>query len=577
MLSLYDEFSGLGGTTRGWTYVPGVQATAAANHDIHAILSHELNFPNARHYHADVTKLDMTRMPRADIFTASPVCPPWTDANGVRRDFDVINSRQTLFGDDDPDEDDPTLAARRERYRRARLLMNEVPRYLRAVAERDGRPVLVGMVENVVQCRLWAEWDRWVGEIRALGYRTRLIAYNSMHAVSPRAPRSPQSRDRLYLAYWHTSLGRDPDWDKWLRPQAWCDACGKTVAAMQVWKKPHLDMGRYGPQYTYRCPRSTCRHQQVHPGVVPALAAIDPTIPGVRIGDRADHGMPPLAAATLDRIAAGVRRYWLPLLTPTGGTWRSAARPVTEPMATRTCTESDGLAVPPLLVPVEGRPGKVAAPATNPIRTQTTRNETGYATLPLPFVTPLRGGGDKGRARPITEPLSTVTASGNHHGLALPPPLVMRNFTARGDAGQMSTPATEPIRTVTANGKQALLRWTQLLVPYYGKAEQAYPATEPLGTLTTRDRYGVAAPGGLTVELDLDDVLFRMLEPHEIAAAMAFEATYQTSAKSKRIKVRLYGNAVTPPVAELIGCALVEAVTGEPIERYPTRRGAVTS
>lgn len=112
-------------------------------------------------------------------------------------------------------------------------------------------------------------------------------------------------------------------------------------------------------------------------------------------------------------------------------------------------------------------------------------------------------------------------------------------------------------------------------MPYYGAAEAAQPATNPLGALTTRDRYGLAqlAPDDLDdlddIELDdidLDDVLFRMLETHEIARAMAFEDTYQVAAKSKRIKVRLYGNAVTPPVAELIGCALVEAITGEPIE-----------
>jgi DNA (cytosine-5)-methyltransferase 1 len=90
--------------------------------------------------------------------------------------------------------------------------------------------------------------------------------------------------------------------------------------------------------------------------------------------------------------------------------------------------------------------------------------------------------------------------------------------------------------------------------------------------LTTRDRYGLAqlAPDDLADpdldDIDLDNVLFQILEPHEIARAMAFEDNYQVAAKSKRIKVRLYGNAVTPPVAELIGCALVEAITGEPIE-----------
>jgi len=107
----------------------------------------------------------------------------------------------------------------------------------------------------------------------------------------------------------------------------------------------------------------------------------------------------PLAPATLERIKAGIRRWWLPLLTPAGGTWRDQALPLHWPMPTRTTRESDAVAVPPLLVPIEGRPGKVAIPATAPARTQTGRAETAIATPMLPFLTPLRGGGDKHRAR----------------------------------------------------------------------------------------------------------------------------------------------------------------------------------
>jgi len=152
------------------------------------------------------------------------------------------------------------------------------------------------------------------------------------------------------------------------------------------------------------------------------------------------------------------------------------------------------------------------------------------------------------------------------------PPLVMRNFTARGDQGQMTTLATEPLRTLNATGKQSVLTWAQqLLVPYYGNADSSRPAGDPFGALTARDRYGLAQPGVDLSEPDVDvilaETLFRMLEPHEIAAAMAFEPTYRVTARSKRDKVRLYGNAVTPPVAELLVSALVECVTGEEVTR----------
>ena len=49
---------------------------------------------------------------------------------------------------------------------------------------------------------------------------------------------------------------------------------------------------------------------------------------------------------------------------------------------------------------------------------------------------------------------------------------------------------------------------------------------------------------------------------------MAFGRNYVVLG-NKRQRVRQYGNAVTPPVAEVIVSALVEAITGETIARWP--------
>lgn len=581
-LSLYDEFAGAGGSTQGAASVPGVEPVLAANHNALAIQSHARNFPDVDHYLGDVAAADITRFPRADLFWASPSCPPWSNARGQRRDFD--NSTQyPLFGDDGPDE----VTAR------SRALMEEIPRYLRHWAGR-GRPVLAGVVENVVECRLWDQYDRWRGEIKALGYDTRLIALNSMHAQPRRTHGAPQSRDRKYLAYWLRSLGRAPDWDKWLRPHAWCPTCEQRVQAMQVFKKPGRDMGRYRSQYVYRCPSASCRNAVVEPDALPAAVAIDWNLPGKRIGNRSE----PLADATMARIRAGLARYAVPVLAPAGGTWRDRATPATEPMLARTTRENDGvavppfltvhrtkdgesrtsslgqpigtlcasgnhygLAVPPLLVPVEGRAehDRVAS-VDEPLRTQTIRNETGLAWLP--FLTPLRGGGDKDNARPVSDPLATVSAGGNHHGLAVPAELaamLMRNNTSKGDGGEMCTPAAEPMRSLTTRGHQSLVTWADLLVPYYGTG-RARPVDEPLGVIPTVDRWALAR--GTAEDIDLNDVLFRMLEPHEIGRGMAFADDYVVLG-NKRDRVRQYGNAVTPPVAEVIVAALVEAITGE--------------
>lgn len=540
-LTVLDQFSGCGGTMQGAAAVKYIRGILAANHHAQAIASHAANFPHIDHYQGDVQQTGIEFFPWAAIFLASPACPPWTDARGKKRDFDKSN-QQVLFGEG-PD----------EQTSRNRLLMEEIPRYLRYWAAK-GRPVLGGMVENVIQCRKWDQWGRWLAEIKALGYKVRVIAFNSMHARAVNTDNAPQSRDRLFIGYVHESVGREPDWDKWLRPNAHCPSCDETVRAIQVFKNPRNDMGRYKQQYAYRCPRTSCRNRIIEPEVLPAYAAIDWTLKGKRIGDRDE----PLAEATIARIVAGIQKHWAPLLAPAGGTWRNEATSVFAPMPARTTRENDGLAVPPLMVPVEGRPGKVASPIGVPLRTQTARNETGLA-IPAPFIVPLRGGGDKERARLASDPLATVTASGNHHGLVTPPALVMRNNTPRGDAGYLSTPVSEPMGALTTAGHQSLVAYERhMLVPYYGNGS-AHPADEPMRTIPTRDRFALAEG---TADIDVNDVLFRMLEPHEIQRGMAFADDYIVLG-NKRDKVRQLGNAVTPPVAEVIVSALVEAITGE--------------
>ncbi len=587
-LTVMDWFCGAGGSSQGMHSIPGVRMERAANHWERAIESHAANFPTVDHYRGDIREAPVENWPVTDIFWASPECPQWSNARGKKRDFDA-SLQGDLFDGFGPSEE----------VERSRALMEEVPMYLRGVQERGGL-VKAGVVENVVDVRAWDQWDRWIGEIRKLGYRTRVIALNSMHADPRTVHKAPQSRDRLYVAYWHKSLGRTPDWNKWLRPRAWCPGCDTWVQAVQRFKDPARDMGRYRQQYVYRCPNAKCRNQVVEPETLPAAVAIDWTLPGQRIGDRTK----PLADKTLARIQAGLDKFARPMVVPAGGTWRNDAVPADEPIPTRTTRENDGLAippfitelrggssvrpvadplatvatsgghhglaVPPLLIPVEGRDGKEPASAHNPLRTQTARNETGLAWLP--FMVTMRGGGDQLRGRSIGEPVGTVSANGNHHGLVMPDAaFVMRNNGSRsGPGGEHCTPASEYLRTMTTAGHQSLVTWEHLLVPYYGNGT-AKTVREPVGTLSTRDRYALVQG-----DVNIEDVLFRMLEPHEIGRAMSFADEYIVLG-SKRERVRQYGNAVTPNCAEVIVSALVEAITGTDIERNVAPDLAVVS
>ncbi|MFD5875659.1 DNA cytosine methyltransferase [Streptomyces sp. NPDC060322] len=548
-LTVMDWFCGAGGSSQGAHAIPNVRVERAANHWERAIESHAANFPDVDHYRGDIREAPVDKWPTTDIFWASPECPQWSNARGKKRDF-ATSLQGDLFDDFAPSEE----------VERSRALMEEVPLYLRGVQERGGL-VKAGVVENVVDVRAWDQWDRWIGELHKLGYKTRVIALNSMHADPRAVEKAPQSRDRLYVGYWHESLGRTPDWNKWLRPRAWCTGCGEYVQAMQIFKKQGADMGRYRQQYVYRCPQTKCRNQVVEPEVLPAAVAIDWTLPGQRIGDR----VKPLADKTLARIQAGLDKFarpitleaagntferrpgvrtwpvdaplttqtttstkamaYEPFMVPAGGTWREAPTAISDVMPCRTTRENDGIAIPPLLIPVEGRDGKEPASANNPLRTQTARNETGLAWLP--FMVTMRGGGDQLRGRSIHDALGTVSANGNHHGLVTP----------------------------------QSVDWQSLLVPYYGNGS-AKPVAEPVGTLSTRDRYAL-----VTGEVDIADVLFRMLEPHEIGRAMSFGRDYIVLG-SKRERVRQYGNAVTCNAAEVILCALTEAITGEELDRH---------
>ncbi|MGW3499341.1 DNA cytosine methyltransferase [Streptomyces globisporus] len=461
-LKVADFMAGGGGSSQGIHNVPGVELTLVLNHWRLAIDSHHLNFPWAQHECCDISQADFRWFPRVDILWSSPECTHHSVASGRKR----------IQLDQMPDENGEVLPE--DAAERSRATAWDIVRYLDRMLTR-GKPVLGGITENVIDFQKWTLFESWRKALEVLGYDTEIIHLNSAHAHSRKAPWAPQSRDRFYLGYIHRSVGRKPDWQKWLRPHATCPDHGAVRARQEFKRKDREPWGRYRTQYVYRCPIGGC-DLVIEPLALPASKAIDWSVPAQRIGDRKK----PLAEKTMARIRDGLERY---------------ARH--------------------LVVPVEGREGKQAKPLDEPARTMTTRRETGVAFTP--FIAELRGGASKHRS--TMDPLSTVTASGNHHGLVA----------------------------------------EDLAVPYYGSSK-ARPLSQPLGTLTTVDRYGL-----LKAQIEVEDCLFRMLEPEEIGTAMSFREGYRLLG-TKRERVRMLGNAVTPNAAEVLVSALTEAITGEDLE-----------
>jgi len=141
----------------------------------------------------------------------------------------------------------------------------------------------------------------------------------------------------------------------------------------------------------------------------------------------------------------------------------------------------------------------------------------------------------------VHTPFRTITASDDRPLLVEPSQaFYVRNF-AGGEIidNSMVHDASTPFGTTTAHDH------TSLLIPYYGHGTPRL-SNEPIGTLTTKDRYALVTPS-----INLEDCQYRMLEPHEVGRAMAFPESYRVKG-TKKERVKLYGNAVTPPVMEFL-------------------------
>ncbi|MGC5562804.1 DNA cytosine methyltransferase [Streptomyces sp. FR-108] len=460
-LSLLDLFCGGGGSSYGASLVPGVTVRMAANHWATAIDVHQLNHPNADHDCADISQVDPRRYPACDLLWASPSCTKHSVAQGKARaessqDVDAERSRATMWD-----------VQRFTEYHRYRFIF----------------------VENVVEVRRWSGFRGWKISMEDTGYCLHEVFLNAAFA-GQLGPAAAQWRDRWFCLA-HPKGTPCPDTQRWTCPTAWCDSCEASRDTYQAWKNPEKQAGKYRAQYVYRC--RTC-NGVTEPLTRPASDIINWSDLGTRIGDRKR----PLAEKTLNRIRIGLDRYGSALVPVEG---RDGKIPLSLNTPMRTCTTRNETG---LLVPAGGTWNDTAYPVDRPTRTVTTRETTGLVVPP--FIAELRGGNST--VRPVAQPLATVTASGNHHGLVVP-------YYSTG----VARPTSDPLRTVTTVDTAALVR----------------------------------------AQTAVDDCLFRMLSPQEYASAMAFPEHYEWMADSlsKRLRVRLAGNAVPPNMArDLVACAI---------------------
>lgn len=343
-----------------------------------------------------------------------------------------------------------------------------------------------------------------------------------------------------------------------------------------------------------------------------AREIIDWTLPGKSIFERER----PLAPNTMRRIIAGLEKFGGKELEPFLVVLRrhGEGRSINEPVPTLTAGGNHvGLCEPFVLGQQSG-----AAPRSvdNPVPTVA---GAGAISLVQPFVLPLNRSKDKPRS--TKEPLKTVTATSSDMGLVQPFIIGAGGPSGSGEPQSVDTPMStvltqnhkavvqpflveyygskggkervrsvnEPMPTITAVGKHAAL-CEPLLVQYYGNG-QATPVKEPVPTVTTKDRFGLAEP--FLVQFNNNskassvnepvptvmgrdkfaicapevngmrlDIRFRMLQPHELAAAQGFPKDYKFTG-SREQQVKQIGNAVPTHLAQ----ALCRAVLSDFVRR----------
>jgi DNA (cytosine-5)-methyltransferase 1 len=248
------------------------------------------------------------------------------------------------------------------------------------------------------------------------------------------------------------------------------------------------------------------------PAWIPARDIIDWSIHGGSIF----HRKKPLVPATLRRIEHGIERFWQPYAEPFlvmlrgTGTSRSVNMPL--PAIT---AQGKHLGIDDPVPTITGGSPKAA--------------------LIEPFITRFHGGQDSERRNhSIDDPLPVIDTS-NRYGIIEP---FLVNVCHKGNDNRVriiDNPMSS-ILTITKNG-HALIE--PFLVKYYGTGIGAVPVDVPLGTITTKERFGLVEPG----EDFLLDIRFRMLQPHEEAAAMSFPKDYVFRGTKGDIQKQI-GNAV---------------------------------
>lgn len=499
-----DLFCGAGGSSEGLVQACRQMGRkvnlVAVNHSPIAVRTHEKNHPWAKHIIQDIRAVVPRKaVPsgRLDILLAGAPCPHFSHARGGRpmSDYERNTPKEILRWINDLDIES--------------IVIENIPEF-----EKWGPLYRSGKLKNrPIPDRMGETFKWFIGQIERRGYS---VEWKVLNAANYGAA---TTRKRLFIM---ARKGRSVLW----------------------------------PEET---------HQEVD--WRPASEIIDWTLEGESIFTRKK----PLADKTIRRIAAGIKKFcgeWAepflvmlygtgtarslerPLPTVTSGGGRGgghiglaqfvlqqqsggAPRDVGKPIPTVSSKGAQSL-VNACLVPFYGE-RKGQDPRTHSVEKPVPAiPATGAGKFgKVDFLVQVNhGGGDGGRIHPTDEPLKTLTSKNGH---ALIEPFVMP-IDQRGRGDKVGRSVKSPVPTIVTKSNLGLA--IPFIVKYFGTGV-AHGVDEPAPTVTTKDRIGLVKCGATTYGLD---IRFRMLQPHELQAAMSFPKDYVFTG-NRADQVRQIGNA----------------------------------
>lgn len=240
--------------------------------------------------------------------------------------------------------------------------------------------------------------------------------------------------------------------------------------------------------------------------------------------------------------------------------WGSGAKSVGDPLGTVTASGSGGHALATAILVGAGGPvysGKPQSPG-DPIGTLLTENHRALSTA---YLMQANGGFNTTPGHDLREPASTITNTGSQQQLITANLVTLRN-NCDGRA------ASEPLPTLSAGGEHhgivqytlsqeheaGALRCAAFLISYYGNDGMRDPR-EPMPTATTHDRMALVTVWIQGEPWVVVDIGLRMLTPPELYGCQGFPAGYiidhghDGRAFTKSAQVRMVGNSVSPPPA----------------------------